>query len=69
MGEVTNGRDRFGSGHIGNKINANFTFYNRLTQDKYADIPLPGSSGITSFRTNNGETETEVLRWNCLLKC
>ena len=26
-----------------------------MTQDKYADIPLPGSSGITSFRTNNGE--------------
>ena len=42
-------------GILENKINANFTFYNRLTQDKYADIPLPGSSGITSFRTNNGE--------------
>lgn len=37
-----------------NKINANFTFYNRKTQDKYADIPLPGSSGISTFRTNNG---------------
>lgn len=38
-----------------NKINANFTFYNRKTQDKYANIPLPGSSGIETFRTNNGE--------------
>lgn len=37
-----------------NKINANFTFYNRKTEDKYADIPLPGSSGISTFRTNNG---------------
>lgn len=38
-----------------NRINTNFTFYNRVTQDKYANIPLPGSSGLTSFRTNNGE--------------
>lgn len=38
-----------------NRVNTNFTFYNRITQDKYANIPLPGSSGVTSFRTNNGE--------------
>lgn len=44
-----------------NKINANFTFYNRRTQDKYADIPLPGSSGIQTFRTNNGEIRNRGL--------
>lgn len=38
-----------------NKINSNFTFYNRLTVDKYANIPLPQSSGISSIRSNNGE--------------
>ena len=48
-------------GFLENKINANFTFYNRLTQDKYADIPLPGSSGLTSFRTNNGEIRNRGL--------
>lgn len=44
-----------------NKINANFTFYNRRTQDKYAEIPLPGSSGINSFKTNNGEIQNRGL--------
>lgn len=44
-----------------NKFNANFTFYNRRTQDKYADIPLPGSSGIKTFRTNNGEIRNRGL--------
>ncbi|MDG5798937.1 SusC/RagA family TonB-linked outer membrane protein [Marinilabiliaceae bacterium ANBcel2] len=42
-------------GLFDNAINANFTYYNRLTTDKYANIPLPGSSGITSIRSNNGE--------------
>lgn len=48
-------------GFLENKINANFTFYSRRTQDKYADIPLPGSSGITTFRTNNGEIRNRGL--------
>ena len=38
-----------------NKINSNFTYYNRLTLDKYANIPLPVSSGINSIRSNNGK--------------
>ncbi|MEG1562619.1 MAG: TonB-dependent receptor [Bacteroides sp.] len=48
-------------GILENKINANFTFYNRRTADKYADIPLPGSSGIQSFKTNNGEIQNRGL--------
>lgn len=44
-----------------NRINANLTFYNRKTQDKYANIPLPGSSGIETFRTNNGEIRNRGL--------
>lgn len=37
-----------------NRVNTNFTWYSRKTVDKYANIPLPGSSGITSIRSNNG---------------
>ncbi len=37
-----------------NKLTTNLTYYNRLTADKFADIPLPTSSGIASVRTNNG---------------
>ena len=32
-----------------NRLNANFTYYNRLTSDKYAKISLPSSSGISSI--------------------
>lgn len=42
-------------GFLENRINTNFTFYNRLTLDKYASIPLPVTSGISSIRSNNGE--------------
>ncbi len=37
-----------------NKISLNVTYYNRLTEDKYASIPLPHSSGISGITTNNG---------------
>jgi TonB-linked SusC/RagA family outer membrane protein len=45
----------FDIGLFENKINANFTYYNRRTLDKYASIPLPISSGYGSIRSNNGE--------------
>jgi hypothetical protein len=38
-----------------NVVNANITYYDRNTVGKYANIPLPGSSGITGIRSNNGE--------------
>ncbi|MEZ5106954.1 MAG: SusC/RagA family TonB-linked outer membrane protein [Draconibacterium sp.] len=44
-----------------NKINTNFTYYNRLTLDKYANIPLPISSGISSISSNNGEYRNKGL--------
>lgn len=37
-----------------NRISTNFTWFYRETLDKFANIPLPGSSGITGIRTNNG---------------
>ena len=42
-------------GFLNNKINANVTYYNRITLDKYASIPLPVTSGISGIRSNNGE--------------
>jgi TonB-linked SusC/RagA family outer membrane protein len=41
-------------GLLENVINANVVFYDRTTEDKFANIPLPGSSGITGIRSNNG---------------
>ena len=38
-----------------NKVNIDLTYYNRLTKDKYADIPLATSSGVETIRTNSGE--------------
>lgn len=39
---------------LSNKITTYWTYYNRLTSDKFSAIPLPTSSGISSITTNNG---------------
>ena len=68
-------------GFIGNRINANFTVYDRLTSDKIQSMTLPHSSGASAINTNNGsfrnrgvEIETNFriiekkdLRWNLAL--
>lgn len=41
--------------YLNNRYSTNFTFYNRLTEDKYANLSLPISSGISRIRTNNGQ--------------
>lgn len=41
--------------YIKNRFSTNFTFYDRLTSDKFASLSLPISSGISSIRTNNGQ--------------
>lgn len=48
-------------GFLENKLNANFTYYDRLTLDKYASIPLPETSGISSITSNNGELRNRGL--------
>ena len=40
--------------YLNNRYSTNFTVYNRLTDDKYARISLPISSGISGITTNNG---------------
>jgi TonB-linked SusC/RagA family outer membrane protein len=51
-----------------NKINANLTYYNRLTIDKYANIPLPISSGYSSIRSNNGELRNSGIELDLAVK-
>lgn len=51
-----------------NRINMNFTYYNRLTLDKYANIPLPITSGISSIRSNNGELRNKGVEMDFSVK-
>lgn len=37
-----------------NRLNTNFTYYNRLTSDKYAALSLPSTTGYSSITSNNG---------------
>lgn len=38
-----------------NRLNANLTYYNRLTSDKHADLSLPSTTGFSSVKNNNGK--------------
>ncbi|MDL2282408.1 TonB-dependent receptor [Parabacteroides sp. OttesenSCG-928-G06] len=44
-----------------NRLNANFTYYNRLTADKYASLSLPSTTGFSSVTNNNGEFRNRGL--------
>lgn len=44
-----------------NRLNTTFTFYNRLTSDKYADFSLPSTTGFSSIKNNNGEFRNRGL--------
>lgn len=46
-------------GFLNNKYILNFTYYNRHTQDKFAEITLPSHSGVSSFLSNNGEIQNQ----------
>ena len=46
-------------GFLENRINANLTYYNRLTSDKYADLTIPSTSGISSIVSNNGKFQNQ----------
>lgn len=58
-------------GFFNNRLNTNFTFYNRITSDKYAAYKLPSTTGFSSITNNNGifrnrgmefEVSAKVLR-------
>lgn len=42
-------------GFLNNKVTTNLTYFDRVTDDKFAKIPLPISSGISSILSNNGK--------------
>lgn len=48
-------------GYLNNRFSSNFTFYDRLTSDKFATLTLPASSGISGIRTNNGQFRNRGL--------
>ncbi len=47
-----------------NRITTNITYYNRMTTDKYASIPLPSHSGINSILSNNGKIKNYGLEFD-----
>ena len=46
-------------GFLENRINANLTYYNRLTSDKYANITVPSTSGVGYVVSNNGKFQNQ----------
>ena len=44
-----------------NRLNANLTYYDRLTMDKYAALSLPSTTGFSSITNNNGEFSNRGL--------
>lgn len=48
-------------GFLQNKYNLGLTYYNRLTMDKYAQKPLPATTGWTEITTNNGSFRNQGL--------
>ena len=53
----------FDLGFLENRINANLTYYNRLTTDKFASITIPATSGATAFTSNNGKYRNQGLEF------
>lgn len=51
-------------GLFDNKINLSLTYYNRMTQDKIAEINLPVSSGVASILTNNGSLRNQGMEFD-----
>lgn len=58
----------FDFGFLNNKYLLNMTYYNRRTKDKFASIPVPSHSGISSWTTNNGEIENQGLEFDVTAK-
>lgn len=61
MGKSYTFETGFDIGFLNNKYILNFTYYNRRTQDKFAEITLPSHSGVSSFLSNNGEVQNQGM--------
>lgn len=49
----------FDLGFLNNRLTTNLTYYVRNTYDKFANITVPSTSGITSVTSNNGEMQNK----------
>ena len=49
---------------LNNRLNADLTYYNRMTSDKYAYQTLPESTGYSSLQTNNGKFRNRGVEIN-----
>lgn len=55
-------------GFLDNRINANLTYYNRLTSDKFANITIPSTSGVSSVTSNNGKFQNQGFEFELAFK-
>jgi TonB-linked SusC/RagA family outer membrane protein len=55
-------------GLLRNRINGSIAYYNRITDDKLANVVLPTSSGITTIRTNNGSMKNTGIEMDLSYK-
>lgn len=60
----------FDLGFLNNKLTTNITYYVRNTYDKFANITVPSTSGITAVTSNNGEMQNKgveiEINWRAL---
>jgi TonB-linked SusC/RagA family outer membrane protein len=55
-------------GLFNNKLSTTIAYYNRLTEDKIANLILPTSSGVSSIRTNNGSMRNRGFEFEATYK-
>jgi TonB-linked SusC/RagA family outer membrane protein len=55
-------------GFFDNKLNTTIAYYNRITNDKIANLILPTSSGVSSIRTNNGSMRNRGFEFDATYK-
>ena len=51
-----------------NRITGTLAYYNRITDDKIANVLLPNSTGVSSIRTNNGSMQNKGFEADMSLK-
>jgi TonB-linked SusC/RagA family outer membrane protein len=55
-------------GLLKNRITGSIGVYNRITNDKIANVLLPNSTGVSSIRTNNGSMQNKGLETDMIVK-
>lgn len=51
-------------GFLDNRVNANLTYYDRLTTDKFAEITIPSTSGVSTVLSNNGKFQNQGFEFD-----